>query len=226
MGRKPRSGHIKQGKYQVKLGSPIELDELDVVAPVAPFVKHRQNGKRIKSERRWLNQILKDIQLRASKAGRGQGVGGDIVGGDKLDHPRYLVGRFPSQVAKGDTATLNVLISRNLVLGRSSPINNLDVPKDGLLLDIEVQADGFEFLTPQCAPIYLPQAGDSTGAAFDLKAVAEDSTTIHISAFNRGTPIGGLDIPVKLTKPVTAYKHNYACMPLCHQHIYALMLLC
>lgn len=121
----------------------------------------------------------------------------------RVQPPRYLVGRFPSRIAIGDTATLSVKISVNPFHGRAERIRDLTVPKQGLLLDIAVQADGFEFLTPQNAPIRLPPTGDSTGAAFDLKALAERKTFIRISAFHGGTCIGGLQIPVKVETPGT-----------------------
>jgi hypothetical protein len=132
-----------------------------------------------------------------------QGPPGHVPEGQTGSEPpphRYLLGRFPTQLAKGDTATLIVRISVNPAKGRASRINDLKVPKEGLLLDIAVQADRFEFLNQQRAPIRLLPVGDSTGASFDMRATSEGDTVVRISAFNGGTPIGGLDIGVKITK--------------------------
>jgi CHAT domain-containing protein len=140
-----------------------------------------------------------------SPVGSGQsGSGKGSETGTAVQPPRYLVGRFPGSIAKGDTATLTVKISTNPVHGNAGRIRDLKVPKQGLPLDIAVQADGFELLTPSPAPIRLPPAGDSTGASFDLKAVVERKTVIRISAFHGGTCVGGLQLSVQIGPPGTA----------------------
>ena len=110
--------------------------------------------------------------------------------------PRYLTGRFPETVAVDEPAELTVQIVMQAAAEHSSRLADLDVPKDGLTLQVVVEADHFEFTTPTQAPITLMPEGDSSGALFNMFATAPGETSIRISVFNGGTQVGALEIPV------------------------------
>jgi TCP-1/cpn60 chaperonin family len=111
---------------------------------------------------------------------------------------RYLVGHFPDRVVLNTVETLTVEIAQIFSDGVAAAINDLQVPKEGLRIDIVIECPGFQLLTRDRHTIELPQAGNSDLAAFRLKAVPADQHGIRVSAFNGGTPIGGLNISVQV----------------------------
>jgi chaperonin GroEL len=120
---------------------------------------------------------------------------------------RYLVGKFPEQVKPGDVNTLTAQIAQLVRAGRATPIADLVIPEGGLLLDIVVQADSFEFLGPRHASLRVPPVGNSNLVGFELRAPEDgngEARTIRISAFNGGTCVGGLELQVvvNLASPV------------------------
>jgi hypothetical protein len=131
----------------------------------------------------------------------GTGGGGQTPSEDAevVQQPRrYLVGHFPDRVVLNTVETLTVEIAQIVRDGVAVAINDLQVPKEGLRLDIVIECPGFQLLTRDRNTIDLPQAGNSNLAAFLLKVVQADQHSIRLSAFNGGTPIGGLNIPVQV----------------------------
>ena len=164
---------------------------------MAPLLKSRRDWAVAQRKNRYIRFFSPEYTARSSKSP------GDRPPRSRkpitVQSPRYLVGRFPERIAKGEMATLHVLISQIIREGRAVPIQDLQIPENGITLDIAVQADEFEFLTPDQAPIRVPQAGDSTIAGFDLKApLREGLFFIRISAFNGGTCVGALELRVQV----------------------------
>jgi TCP-1/cpn60 chaperonin family/CHAT domain len=113
---------------------------------------------------------------------------------------RYLVGKCPDRVAKGQFATLSVFISITDAHEHASALKNLKVPAEGLTLEVAVDAKGIELKGSRRKEIFLPPNGDSTKAEFAFKAADLGEKIIRVSAFNGGTPLGGLDISITVCK--------------------------
>jgi DNA-binding beta-propeller fold protein YncE len=115
--------------------------------------------------------------------------------------PRHLVGKFADQVRKEAVEELTVRVSHTDVPGRSAKLD-LQIPPEGVYLDISVIAETFEFEGQQTASLFVPPTGDSALVGFRLKALKDGPTQIYISAFHGGTKVA--DLTLRVTVGTTA----------------------
>jgi hypothetical protein len=108
---------------------------------------------------------------------------------------RYLIGNFPERVRKEVVAELTVRVSFTEMPGCSGKFN-LQIPPEGITLDILVIAEAFEFEGPRQASLFVPPAGDSALTGFRLKAIEDGETEVYISAFHLGTKVTDLTLRV------------------------------
>ncbi|MGA2291502.1 TCP-1/cpn60 chaperonin family protein [Bradyrhizobium sp.] len=110
---------------------------------------------------------------------------------------RYLVGDCPDRVVRGGSFKVAVYIALSELHEHTRALD-LNVPEQGLGLDVVVKADGFEIRPESRLPIHLPPRDESTRAEFSLRALDTGDRLVRISVFNGGTALGGLDIAVNV----------------------------
>jgi CHAT domain-containing protein len=129
--------------------------------------------------------------------------GGGGGGGNPPPPSRFLQGRFPERVRRGDTVTLLARIALEPAGERSARVKEINIPPGGLDASLVVTAPGFEIQGYDRCPVKIPANMDSDWVHFALKAVESGVHTAEVLAFAGASYLGSLTLQTIVDDAVT-----------------------
>jgi hypothetical protein len=118
--------------------------------------------------------------------------------------PRYLQGRFPERVRRGEVASLLVRLGVAAGDALSAALKPVAIPPEGLDVVLNlVDRAGFTLRSPERATLKVFPGRDSEWALFDLEATEPGVHTLQVAAFTGGTYLGALPVQVTVDEAAT-----------------------
>jgi molecular chaperone DnaK len=115
---------------------------------------------------------------------------------------RYLVGRFPDTVRPGKIFSLVVSVIRSVGAPPKggAPLRQFEVPADGRLLTLIIDAPGLRVLDDHRQVVRVPPGGDSELVKFDLLGDEPGPRRISVTAWDGGSYLGELAVEVSVER--------------------------
>lgn len=128
-----------------------------------------------------------------------------LDGNETLSSPMgdIIIAEFPDEVTINETNTLTVYVSGDPVQKKFQGLEH------NTELDISVSVkDGFTISGESDKKLIFKTGGKSESLTFPLKAIKEGTGRIGISAFNKGKPVGYVDIGTRVINRMANEEHT------------------